>query len=134
MRSMARLGTTALIFSVALTFSGVSAAAHPEPRVIVSVTELNGAHDRDAVQRAARESWGRIVRCYKQLGGRASGTLKLRLEISARGKVASARRLSSTLNDEVSECLAGVLRDRPMPDASAGSTATVELQLAPGDD
>ena len=100
----------------------------------VTVTDLKGAHDRSAVQRSARESWGHIVRCYKQLGRRESGTLTVRLEISADGKVVAARRLGSTLNDEVSSCLASVLRARTMPGARTGSTATVELQLAPGDD
>ena len=109
-------------------------AAHPEPRVIVTVTDLKGAHDRSAVQRSARESWGHIVRCYKQLGRRESGTLTVRLEISADGKVVGMSRLGSTLNDEVSSCLASVLRARSMPGARTGSTVTVELQLAPGDD
>lgn len=108
-------------------------AYHPEPRVIVTVTDLKGGHDRAAVQRSARESWAGIVRCYKQHGKRQSGTLELRLEIAAAGKVIAARRLSSTLNDDVSTCVAGVLRERAMPDGRSGSTATVAVELAPGD-
>lgn len=128
--------TLTLASMMAVAHEGSSpepSAGHPEPRVIVTVTELDGPHDRAAVQRSARESWGAIVRCYKQLGGRKSGKLDVRLEISGTGKVVAARRLSSTLNDEVSGCLAQVLRDRAMPGAAASSIAMVELRLAPGD-
>ena len=97
------------------------------------MTDLKGAHDRDAVQRSARESWGGIVRCYKQHAGRKSGTVTLRVEISKVGKVVGMRRLSTTLNDAVSTCVSGVIRDRAMPSAASGSTATVQLELAPGD-
>jgi hypothetical protein len=132
MRPMARLGSRALIPALTL-FVTPALADHPEPRVIVTVTALKGGHDRAAVQRSARESWGGLVRCYKQHGKRQRGTLELRLEISAAGRVIGARRLGSTLNDEVSACLATVLRERPMPDGPSGSTATVEVELAPGD-
>lgn len=141
---MARLGVAALLLAT-LALSDARAAAnemaapepragHPEPRVIVTVTGLKGAHDHAEVQRSARASWAGIVRCCKQLGGRKGGTLTVRLEISATGKVVGTRRLASTLNDEVSSCLTSVLRDRTMPGAVAGSTATVALQLAPGDE
>jgi hypothetical protein len=129
---MVRLSGTALLATVMLGAS-LARAYHPEPRVIVTVTHLKGGHDPDAVQRSARESWGGIVACYKRHGKRQRGTLELRLEISAAGKVVGARRLGSTLNDEVSACLAGVLRERPMPESSSGSTATIEVELAPGD-
>jgi hypothetical protein len=106
---------------------------HPEPRVIVTVSALKGGHTRAAVQHAARESWGGIVRCYKRHGKRQRGALELRLEISAAGKVVGTRRLGSTLNDDVSACLATVLGNQPMPAGRSGSTATVEVELAPGD-
>lgn len=110
-----------------------AAAYHPEPRVIVTVTELKGGHQRDAVERAARETWGGIVRCYNQYGKRQRGELRLRLEIAPTGKVAGVRRVSTTLNDEVSKCLTGVLRDRAMPGGNSGSSATISIELAPGD-
>jgi hypothetical protein len=130
---MARLSGTALLLTTVMLVAALARADHPEPRVIVSVTDLKGGHDRAAVQHAARESWGGIVACYKRHGKRQRGTLELRVEISAAGKVIGARRLGSTLNDDVSACLTGVLRQRPMPESRSGSTATLEVELAPGD-
>ena len=107
---------------------------HPEPRVIVTVAAMKGPHDRAAVQRSAREAWGPIVRCYKELGRGERGKLTVRLEISATGKTIGARRLGSTLNDDVSACVTTALRNKGMPKAGAGSSATLEVQLAPGDE
>lgn len=61
-----------------------------------------------AIQRAARAGWAGIVRCYRQHGKGQCGTIELSLEISSRGKVAGARRVSSTLNDDVASSLARV--------------------------
>ena len=133
MRAMIRSGTGAFLLGAVTLLATPARAYHPEPRVIVIVTDLKGGHDRDGVQRAAREAWGGIVRCYKQHGKRERGTLELRLEISAAGKVVGARRVSSSLNDEVSTCLARVLRERAMPEGASGSTAVVSVELAPGD-
>jgi hypothetical protein len=130
---MARFGDRALVFAMVTLLATPAGAYHPEPRVIVNVTALQGGHDRDAVERSAREGWGGIVRCYKRHGKSQRGTLELRLEISAAGRVVGTRRLGSTLNDEVSVCLASVLRERAMPDGRSGSTATVKVELAPGD-
>lgn len=130
---MARLSGTALFLTTAMLVATLAQADHPEPRVIVTVTDLKGGHDRAAIQHSARESWGGIVACYKRHGKRQRGTLELRLEISAAGKVIGARRLGSTLNDDVSACLTGVLSQRPMPESRSGSTATLEVELAPGD-
>lgn len=125
--------TAALVLTTVVLVTTAASAYHPEPRVIVTVTAVRGGHDRDEVQRSARESWGGIVRCYKQLGKRERGTLTLRLEIAAHGKVVGARRVGSTLNDEVSVCLSRVLRDRAMPSGQSGSTVTINVELAPGD-
>jgi hypothetical protein len=133
MRPMIRLGIGLLIWGAATLLATPARAYHPEPRVIVTVTELKGGHERAAVQRTARESWGGIVRCYKQHGKRQRGTLELRVEISPAGKIIGTRRLSSTLNDEVSSCLVRLLRDRAMPEGSAASTALISVELSPGD-
>lgn len=133
MRPMTGLARALAGLAAATLLATPARAYHPEPRVIVTVTELKGGHDRDAVQRAAREGWGGIVRCYKQHGKRQRGTLELRLEISPAGKIIGTRRLASTLNDEVSSCLAGVLRERAMPASAGASTAHVSVELAPGD-
>ena len=125
--------TAALVLTAGALVTTAASAYHPEPRVIVTVTALRGGHDREEVQRSARESWGGIVRCYKQLGKGERGTLTVRLEIAAQGKVVSARRVESTLNDDVCACLTGVLRDRTMPSGQSGSTATISVELAPGD-
>jgi len=138
-RAMSKLQTAAAILSATLAVGARALGAsepkapHPEPRVIVTVTALEGAHDQQAVQRSAREAWGRIVRCYKESGRRERGKLVLRLDISARGKAVGVRRLQSSLNDRVSACLAETLRRKALPRASGGSRATVEIQLAPGD-
>jgi hypothetical protein len=135
MQPMARPAGIALVttLTMLLLVAPPARAYHPEPRVIVTVTDLRGGHDRDAVQRSARETWGGIVACYKRHGKRQRGILELRLEISAAGKVLGARRLGTTLNDDVSACVTGVLRQRPMPESRSGSTATLEVELAPGD-
>lgn len=132
MPPMARSGSTAIVLAVTL-WTTAALAYHPEPRVIVTVSALKGGHALAAVQHAARESWGGIVRCYKRHGKRQRGSLELCLEISAAGKVVGTRRLGSTLNDDVSACLATVLGNQPMPAGRSGSTATVEVELAPGD-
>jgi hypothetical protein len=129
---MARSCSGVLVLALTL-WEAPAFAYHPEPRVIVTVSALKGGHAQAAVQRAARESWGGIVRCYKRHGKRQRGTLELRLEISADGKVVGTRRLGSTLNDEVSACLATVLGNQSMPEGRSGSTATVQVELAPGD-
>jgi hypothetical protein len=124
---------SAALLTASSLCSAPAAAYHPEPRVIVLVTELKGGHERDAVQRAARETWGNIVSCYKRHGKREKGTLALRLEIKADGSVIGAKRLKSTLNDAVSTCLSGTLRGHPMPSGKSGSSATISIELAPGD-
>ncbi len=130
---MTKLGTTLRGLAAAALLVLPAGAYHPEPRVIVTVTEIQGGHDRVEVQRAARETWGGIVRCYKQHGKRQRGTLELHVEISPSGKVTGTRRVASTLNDDVSSCLAGVIRARTMPDSASASTAVVSVELAPGD-
>jgi hypothetical protein len=125
--------TAALVLISGALVTTAATAHHPEPRVIVTVTAIRGGHDRDEVQQRARESWGGIVRCYKQLGKRERGTLSLRLEIAAHGKVVGARPVGSTLNDDVSGCLVAVLRERAMPSGQSASTATISVELAPGD-
>jgi hypothetical protein len=112
-------------------------APHPEPRVIVTVTSMDGPHERGAVQRAARETWAGIVRCYKEFGRRLQGVIVLELRISERGKVVDARRGNggdSKLNSEISDCVMRVLRTKAMPEAAGASTATLEIRLAPGND
>jgi hypothetical protein len=111
-------------------------APHPEPRVIVTVTSMAGPHERAAVQRAARETWGGIVRCYEQFGRREQGVIVLELRISERGRVSDVRRGpgDSKLNEQTSSCLMRVLRTKAMPEATGASTATLEIRLAPGND
>lgn len=114
--------------------SAAASAPHPEPRVIVTVTAIRGGHQQASVQRAARETWAHIVRCYKEDGTRDQGKVVLRLEISAAGQVVGARRIQSNLSEGLTQCLKDNLRRKAMPKASSGSSATVEIQLAPGDE
>lgn len=133
MRPMTRLGRGFFVLGAVALLAIPARAYHPEPRVIVTVTALKGGHDREAVQRAAREGWGAIVRCYKQHGKRQRGTVELSLEISPAGKIIGARRVASTMNDEVAACLARAFRERGMPESSSPSTALISVELAPGD-
>ncbi|HEY6560815.1 MAG TPA: hypothetical protein VI072_26240 [Polyangiaceae bacterium] len=107
---------------------------HPEPRVIVNVLSVQGPHEREAVQRAARNAWGRIVSCYKSVGQRKRGSVELELTISADGRVPSARRSGGSLeNPDLAACLAGVMKRVEMPAARARSRALTEIELGPGD-
>lgn len=107
---------------------------HPEPRVIVSVTDVRGPHNPAKIQHAARFGWSRIVSCYKSKGPRERLVVALELVVSADGSVASARSLSTEPKyRDLTTCLAARLEGLSMPKASASSTANVEIQLAPGD-
>lgn len=106
---------------------------HPEPRVIVNVKSVDGPHPADAVQRAARETWAYLVRCYKKHAKRQRGQVVLELRISAIGTVRGAKKINSTFSDALSQCVAEALQRKPMPVASGSSSALVEVRLAPGD-
>lgn len=108
-------------------------APHPEPRVIVTVPALTGAHSREKVQRSARETWGHLVRCYKRHAERKTGNVVLKLDIAGSGKVRGVQRVSTTLDPKVSECVGEAMRNKAMPEAPGRSLATVEIRLAPGD-
>jgi hypothetical protein len=107
---------------------------HPEPRVIVNVLSVQGPHEREAVQRAARNAWGRIVSCYKSVGQRKRGSVALELTISADGRVPSARRSGGSLaNPDLAACLSAVMKRVEMPAAPARSRVLTEIELGPGD-
>jgi hypothetical protein len=109
-------------------------APHPEPRVIVSVHSVRGPHAKKEVERAARLGWGRIVRCYKASSKRPSGSVRMELVVTGNGNVTSARRTKSTLKDnELAGCLIRAMKSLRMPKARRGSTASVEVQVGPGD-
>lgn len=110
------------------------APPHPEPRVIVTVLTVRGPHDRADVERAARQGWGRIVRCYKQNAGRARGKVALSLSVSRHGKIRAAHPTGSTLKKPaLNQCLVSAFKALPMPTAKADSEASAEIYLAPGD-
>ena len=109
-------------------------APHPEPRVIVNVTTVKGPHSRADVERAARLSWGRIIRCYNTIDQSAKGMVGLELVVAATGKVTRATRTDSTLkNRELAACLTDVMKGVAMPKAGGRSTARAEIHVAPGD-
>jgi len=133
---------TALVFRQRLlvvawlvqALTAAAAAPHPEPRVIVNVVSVRGPHTPPAVQRAARLGWGRIVRCYKSVDPSIKGKLDLELHVSKKGSVVSTRALASTLgNSELVRCLSETMQGLAMPEASADSTAAIEIHVAPGD-
>ena len=118
----------------AQTLAAAASEPHPEPRVIVNVVSVRGPHTPPAVQRAARMGWGRIVRCYKSVDPSIKGKLELELRVSKAGSVASTRARTSTLgNPELVRCLSETMKGLAMPEASADSTAAIEIHLAPGD-
>lgn len=122
---------------VAWLAQALAAAAgepHPEPRVIVNVVSVHGPHTSPEVQRAARLGWGRIVRCYKSVDPSIKGKLDLELHVAKTGSVVSTRARGSTLgNPELVRCLSETMKGLAMPQASADSTAAIEIHLAPGD-
>ena len=149
---MLRLWGTALV-ALAISFSTVAQAEpeaetepesapdteparppHPEPRVIVTVSSVRGPHKRSDVERAARLGWGRIVRCYKKSGNRKTGVISMELGLSGGGAVTASRARRSTFaNREISSCVAHAMRGVAMPQAARGSTAKIDIKLAPGD-
>jgi hypothetical protein len=136
MRTFSRIGCrlAALACLVAATPAEAEQPPHPEPRVIVNVLSVKGPHARGEVERAARLGWGRIVRCYKSIDAQARGRAELELVISESGQVTSARQTRTTLRrPELPSCLASAMKAMGMPKASAQSTASVEIHVAPGD-
>jgi hypothetical protein len=123
-----------VLFALLLGVPAPARTPHPEPRVIVNVLSVQGPHDRDEVQRAARNAWGRIVSCYKSFAQRKRGSVELELGISSQGRVTSARHVGGSLdNPELAACLGGAMKRTDMPAASARSRALTEFQLGPGD-
>ena len=119
---------------VAQTLAAAAAEPHPEPRVIVNVVSVRGPHTPPAVQRAARLGWGRIVRCYKSVDPSIKGKLDLELHVAKTGSVVATRARASTLgNPELVRCLSETMKGLAMPQASADSTAAIEIHVAPGD-
>jgi hypothetical protein len=109
-------------------------APHPEPRVIVNVVAVHGPHERAAVERSAREGWGRVVKCYKSFGRGAKGMIGVEFAVAAHGKVVRVRRTRSSLkNGELAACLSDAVLGLTMPKAASGSTAVGEIHVAPGD-
>jgi hypothetical protein len=109
-------------------------APHPEPRVIVNVLAVRGGHQREDLERAARLAWGRIVRCYKSLDGRANGMIGLELLVASSGRISDVRQTRSTLkNSELAGCLMNTLKGVTVPRAERNSTADAEIHVAPGD-
>ena len=108
--------------------------AHPEPRVIVNVTSVQGPHPRSDVERSARLGWGRIVSCYNAYGDRRRLTVSLELAVSSSGKVTAFRPIRSThKNRDLAQCLGHAMKRLSMPKARARSIAIAEIQLGPGD-
>lgn len=102
--------------------------------MIVTVSSLRGPHERREVERAARAAWAPIVKCYKSIDRRARGMLRLELLVAGDGKVADARRTSSTLKrPQLAACLTTVMKGVFMPKAVSRSIASLEIRLAPGD-
>jgi hypothetical protein len=109
-------------------------APHPEPRVIVNVVAVHGPHERTAVERSAREGWGRVVKCYKSFGRGLKGMIGVEFAVASQGKVIRVRRTRSSLKSgELAACLSDSLLGLTMPKAAGGSTAFGEIHVAPGD-
>jgi hypothetical protein len=108
--------------------------AHPEPRVIVNVLSVRGAHRQAEIERSARFGWSRIVRCYKSNDPRQQAIVNMELVVTGAGTVASARRVHSLpKHRELASCLAQAMRRLTMPKARTDSIASIEIRVAPGD-
>jgi hypothetical protein len=102
--------------------------------VIVNVVTVHGPHERTAVERSAREGWGRVVKCYKSFGRGEKGMIGVEFAVAPQGKVVRVRRTRSSLkNGELAACLSDALLGLTMPKAASGSTALGEIHVAPGD-
>lgn len=112
---------------------------HPDPRVVINLERIKGAHDgRDVLRLARRNHWIQVVRCYR-LGAykdaELRGATKAVLGITAAGEVVRPKLLDTALADRaVADCIVNKLRVLKMPPARAASTAWLELRVGPGDE
>lgn len=112
---------------------------HPEPRVIVDGVRVSGPHDAKETRRTLRASlWGRIVACYR-LGAAdrqdLRGSVALRLDVSAAGRVRGAHVTRAALPDRaVVACLRDAVTKVGLPRARGPSRVAMEIHVGPGDD
>jgi hypothetical protein len=112
---------------------------HPDPRVIINVERVKGAHRGDELQRVARRNhWIQVIRCYR-LGAYKDpdlrGWTKAVIGVSSGGAVRKTRLLDTQLKDRaVAECLVSKLAQLRFGKASASTAAWLELRVSPGDE
>lgn len=112
---------------------------HPDPRVIVNIDRVEGAHTAAKLQRIARKfHWINVVRCYR-LGAykdrELRGWTKARMVVSTAGRVLRPKLLETELeNDDVSKCVVDKLRTLKFPRAPKSSRAWVDIRVGPGDE
>lgn len=112
---------------------------HPDPRVIVNIDKVQGAHDADALERVARKyHWINVVRCYR-LGAYKDSELRgwtnAVMTVSTAGRVLRPRLSKTELEDqEVAKCVVDKLRTLKFPRASKSTQAWIDIRVGPGDD
>jgi len=94
------------------------------PTVRIGTAQVSGELDKEIVRRIVRRHIARITYCYeKRLLAEPSlaGTVTARFVIGADGAVTSSE--ASGMNDEVAECVAGVIRAMEFPHPKAGTVS-----------
>jgi hypothetical protein len=112
---------------------------HPDPRVVVNVERVSGAHDVAEVTRLARRNhWLQVVRCYR-LGAykdpELRGWTKVLATIARGGVVSHVELLETELGERaVAECMAQKLKALKLPTARGASKVRFEMRVGPGDE
>jgi hypothetical protein len=112
---------------------------HPAPKVIIDVTHAGGPLTAAEMQRLLRAKfWIKVVECYGIAAWKdpkLRGTTSLTIAVSSTGAITAARALKTTLAaDEVAKCYAQKLRNVTLPKAKKRTSASVEIQVGPGDE
>jgi hypothetical protein len=116
------------------------APAHPEPRIVIEVTAVQGGVQQAEVQRAARaRGWGLVRSCYAEglrRNQRLAGHFGFDFTIGADGAVASSDRKPTTFADEsVVGCVARELAHLSLfKPENANASVAFQVTLSPGDE
>jgi hypothetical protein len=112
---------------------------HPDPRVIVDVTSSKGPHAAADIQRLFRRNfWIEVIECYRLAAYKdrnLRGKTTIRIWVGAKGKITKSSLGDTTFKErDVPECLVQKARSIELTKARAVSTATIAVQVGPGDE
>jgi hypothetical protein len=112
---------------------------HPAPKVIIDVAKGGGGLSSAEIQRVLRRNfWIKVVECYGLAAykePKLRGTASLTIAIAPSGAIGSARVKQTSFNEpEVPRCLAERVKGIALPKAKKRSSASVDIQIGPGDE